>query len=758
MKYERMKHRGTRIALYALLALAVNTRMAAVGADTKIADRTLVVWCAPTDLQQRGAGVLGLEDLREFDGIVLGEVRSGVWMAGSHLHQRTETAQDQWPTEDVAPGVMIQVAVAWQGNHVTLVRNGRAFAGYQRPLREYGDGLRVTMGSRHCHAAGVPPTGHFAGVIEETQLYAEALSAEQIGQLRPGGETPVKPLARWTFEDGTPRDEMGFFGPAVLRNGAVIRDGKLHLDGQDDYLITPAKLPSRAAYPTALEAQLAALENDPEVRAQRAARERLAADPYRPTYHFAPPGGMMNDPNGPCFWQDHYHLFYQWVAPGGGPLLWGHACSKDLVNWQDLPVALRPDTEGNCFSGNTLVEPQRVIALYHGTGSGNAIATARDPMLLNWEKHPANPVIPVVHTAPDGSPYRIYDPCLWKDERGYWSLSGTYKDGSLVTDCRLAEHLFFSKDLVQWEYRGVFVEDGFFTDRGEDGAVPYLLPLGTKHLLLFASHRRGAQYYLGDYDRARDRFQIHRHGRFNYGPIGVGSLHAPAAFLDAQGRCIAFFNVKEGKPSPDWSDVLTLPRVLSLEADGTLGIRPATEVEALRSEPRSAAARELPANTEVVLDTPGGKAIEIEAEFDPGAAREICLSVLRSPDGAERTDIRVFFQTEQNWFGQFGRQRPCVLAVDTSRASLREDVQARPPETGPLLLPEGEPLRLRVFVDHSLVEVFANGRQCLTLRTYPSRADSDTLALHAQGAAAKLKSFRVWDLQLSPKPSKGSQP
>jgi len=122
--------------------------------------------------------------------------------------------------------------------------------------------------------------------------------------------------------------------------------------------------------------------------------------------------------------------------------------------------------------------------------------------------------------------------------------------------------------------------------------------------------------------------------------------------------------------------------------------------------------------------------------------------VLRSPDGAERTDIHVFFQTEHNWFGQFGKQRPCVLAVDTTRASLRSDVQARPPESGPFLLPEGEPLRLRVFVDRSIIEVFANDRQCLTLRTYPSRADSDTLAIRSQGAAARVQSFRVWDLYL----------
>ena len=219
------------IVSLALLAPAVIVCAEAGAPDWKLTDKTLVVWCAPSNLDQRGSGVLGVEDRSEFDSIVLGEVRPGVWMAGSHIFKRTETAQDKWPVEDAAPGTMVQVAIAWRGDHVTLYHNGRAFAEYDRPHRDYGDGLRVTMGVRHCHAAGVQPTGRFAGVIEEAQLYAQALSAEQVAGLRPGGETPVKPLARWTFAVGTARDEMGFFEPAELHSGASIRDGKLYLDG-----------------------------------------------------------------------------------------------------------------------------------------------------------------------------------------------------------------------------------------------------------------------------------------------------------------------------------------------------------------------------------------------------------------------------------------------------------------------------------------------------------------------------------------------
>ena len=69
-------------------------------------------------------------------------------------------------------------------------------------------------------------------------------------------------------------------------------------------------------------------------------------------------------------------------------LSWGHAVSEDLVRWKDLPIALYPDQEHDCFSGQTLVEDDRVIAIYHGTRAGNAVATASDPLLVDWRKHP----------------------------------------------------------------------------------------------------------------------------------------------------------------------------------------------------------------------------------------------------------------------------------------------------------------------------------------------------------------------------------
>ena len=80
-----------------------------------------------------------------------------------------------------------------------------------------------------------------------------------------------------------------------------------------------------------------------------------------------------------------------------------------------------------------------------------------------------------------------------------------------------ANFLFRSTDLEHWEYLHPFVEDDFYTLVGDDGSVPYFWPIGDRHILLFASHMTGAQYLLGSYDTARDKFVATHGGRFNFG-------------------------------------------------------------------------------------------------------------------------------------------------------------------------------------------------------------------------------------------------
>lgn len=496
---------------------------------------------------------------------------------------------------------------------------------------------------------------------------------------------------------------------------------------------------------TALDDRLQNLgspELDDQVARWRASRVRLSSDKHRPTYHFSPPENFMNDPNGLCQWNGLYHLFYQFRADGVDRVHWGHAVSEDLVRWKDLPIALYPDQENDCFSGQTLVEDTRVIATYHGTQAGNAIATATDDLLIDWQKHPDNPVIPIVpldeHT---GSPYRVFDPCIWKEDDGYYALSGVFKNGERSIDAEGVDHLFHSTDLSNWDYVGELISSNYASEPGEDYAVPNFWPIGNgKHMLLFFSHKRGGQYFVGDYDQSTHKFTPDYHGRLNNGPLAIGSLHAPSATIDDSGRYLAIFNVKESREPKGWSDIMTLPTHLSLRDDNSLSIEPVAELESLRGMHSLADDVEVGSGDEVVLDSISGNAIEIAVTIDPGSTHEVGLNVLRSPDAQETTRISFFPQGHERWGSP-------MLQIDGVNASNREDLIARPAELGPLDIHGGDSVELRVFIDRSIVEVFANGRQCLTLRAYPDRDDSTGVSLFARGGTAKFSGIESWQME-----------
>lgn len=465
-------------------------------------------------------------------------------------------------------------------------------------------------------------------------------------------------------------------------------------------------------------------------------RRAFSDDPYRPVYHFVPPGGLLHDPNGALYWNGRYHLFYQFWPPDvpadrewSEAMHWGHAVSDDLVHWQDLPVALSPEDgpEDGCYSGQALVEDDRAVLMYFGTGAGNCIATAEGPFMTDVEPSGENPVIPLAEEAP----YEVFDPCLWRVDDTYYSLSGW------KADRRTTEFLFESSDLREWEYRGPLVQDGFHTEPDEDGAVPNFFALEDRHVLLFFSHGRGPQYYVGDYDSDAGTFHIETHGRLNHGPRVHSNLHAPSV-ASVGDRRVAFFNVIEGRdawrerPGDGWAGVVSLPRDLSL-VDGGLRFTPVEEVTTLRERHHRVTDRPLPSNQVVAPPGVGGRSIELRAAVDVGEADQVDLSVLRSPDGDQATTVSY-------WHGSGS------LGIDTSRSSERDDVRARPPEVGAFTLDPGEHLELRVFVDRSIVEVFANGRQTLTTRVYPDRPDSTGVALTARRGDAHLSELDVWEM------------
>ncbi|MFW6270250.1 MAG: glycoside hydrolase family 32 protein [Bacillota bacterium] len=503
-----------------------------------------------------------------------------------------------------------------------------------------------------------------------------------------------------------------------------------------------------------LEKQKKQLQNNPLIKRFKESRKKMADDPYRPHYHFVSPESTLNDPNGLCYWKEKWHLFYQGYPPEDPRQHWGHAISDDLIHWRDLPYAIYPEPEECCFSGTTYVEKDRVIAMYHGTKGGNMVAVSDDPLLLNWKKLTGKPVIPFPEDS-SSVPYNIFDPCIWKKDGIYYSLSaGTLPHEPSGRRTR-ADFLFKSKDLKKWEYIHPFVEGDRFTLNGDDGACPYFWPIGDRYILLFFSHMSGGQALLGNYDKKRNKFIVTEHFNFNFGPATPGGIHAPSATPDGKNGINVIFNMNPAKPTKGWDQIMSLPRNLTLIDKHELGMKPAGDYKSLRYNHIKIKRQELPANQEILLDNVSGKSLEIKADINTQDAPMVELNVLRSPDREEYTRIAFYrergyrdWEKFENWNKQIRSHAfDSLITVDNSYSSILSDVKSRAPETAPVFLNPDESLQLHVFIDRSVVEVFVNGKQCVAVRVYPGREDSNGVSLYSRGKRAILKSLDAWEMK-----------
>ena len=360
---------------------------------------------------------------------------------------------------------------------------------------------------------------------------------------------------------------------------------------------------------------------------------------------------------------------------------------------------------------------------------------------------PGNPVIPQPEEgSADFGRYTIHDPCGWL-EGGLYYAAVNKRDPQGQGD---AAYLFRSPDLRTWEFAGLFYRSRReWTEGGEDCAVPDFFPLGDRHLLLFCSHLQGTQYYIG---RIREeRFFPDIHGRMSW---EGGHLGGPRTLLDEKCRRVFFDWIRElrgveRERASGWSGVMAAPRLLSLDSDGHLQIEPVPELEVLRLDQVRHESIDVPADSEVKVEGVGGDCLELAVEIDPLEAREVGLKVRRSPGGEEETAV--------SWDAE-----AAVLRVDVSRSSLDQEIRYtryRNPQPhlaeseqyvtaqeGPFELQPGELLTLRIFLDRSILEVFANRRQCVTQRIYPTRPDSTGVSLFARGGEARVRSLQAWPL------------
>ncbi len=678
---------------------------------TMIADKTLVAWLAPANLTQRGGSVLTIEKSRGvFDAIVFGEIATSKWMAGSNGFARTKKEQESSPAETADSETLVQIAIVYKDNQITIYRNGNHYADYTaRGSEQFGGDSIVLLGLRHVDA--MPENRFFAGSIDDARVYNVALDAEQIASLEPNCPSEPEPLAWWDFEDGRAADRMGSLPTSTLFGDARILDGRLQLDKSGAYMMASKAAPE------------ASIDFSDANSMARALREKLLSDPYRPGYHFVVPEGrcMPFDPNGAIYWKGRYHLFYIFQDQRGHN--WGHVSSTDLFHWRHHPTGL----VSGMFSGNCFVnKDDRPTMCYHQVGQGNAMAVALDDELNEWEKLESNPITP--QTEPGDAhhgKYRSWDPYGWLEGDTYYAIFGG-KRPAIAKSESLAGEWKYVGDLLANSVGDVAID--------EDVSCADLFKLGDKHMLLCISHRLGCRYYLGDW---RDE-QFHPTLHENMSWVD-NSFFAPESLLDDKGRRIMWawiFDSPEFKTRMDygWSGTMSLPRVLSLGADEVLQLNPPEEIERLRYNGKKKTNLTIEADSEMAVDDIGGNCIELAVEMNARDATQFGVKVCCSPDGEEQT--LVFYDAIEK-----------KLKVDTNKSSLTEGPKSV--EAGPFELQPDEPLELRVFVDKSVVEVFANGRQAVMRRIYPSREDSIGVTLFANGGPANVATLEAWDMMPS---------
>lgn len=742
------------ILAFGSLLLAGVTSMGMAG---QILDKTLVVWASPANLDQRAGSALTLDDGQShFDGVVFGELSPKKWMAGSDTFSRTQRDQSASPNEANQGKSFVQIAIVYHGREVAIYRNGKDYARYTIPNmpNPFGNRATVLFGRRHLDAHD--PENSFVGRIKDARIYDRALSRDTIAAMKPGQMAEAeKPWAWWSFGDQGLREKTGRFTEIQLVGDVRLEDGCLVLGGKGASVISTA-VGDGPATPLPKEWTFDSPVPEEAVRSARLLRERLLADPYRPGYHFCVPEdmGIPGDPNGAFYYKGRYHLMYLYSRAGSG-FCWGHVSSADLVHWRHHPDAIGPGHgDEGCFSGGAFVDSDGTAYLSYWMlwgAKGIGIAKSTGPDFDHWTKLDVNPVIRSTEfgvteiMGPDGKPEYLgsADPSnIWKHDGRYYMLTGNLLVLNKVgrsTDSPVDEqgdrvYLFESTDLAHWSYRHVFYRrNPAWTNKSEDDMCPSFLPLPSspdggppseKHLLLFISHNKGCQYYVGSY--RNDHFYPDKHGRMTWVD---NTYFAPEALIDGKGRQVMWAWLTDnpgGEKDRGWSGVYGLPRTLWLGDDGTLCMRPVKEIESLRGEMRTWDPGRMPPR----LEGFAGDSFELDASIDCGSAAQIGFGVRSSRDGEEGTRLYYDAAAKELVFDSTHSGRDGRMVV----------------ERAPLELKPGETLNLRIFVDKSVVEVYANDRQAICRRVYPTKADSLGVEFFQTGRKGSVRSIKAWTM------------
>lgn len=486
--------------------------------------------------------------------------------------------------------------------------------------------------------------------------------------------------------------------------------------------------------------------------------EEAYQEKYRPQFHYTPQAHWLNDPNGMVYYNGEYHLFFQYYPNDvvWGPMHWGHAISRDLVHWEHMPIALYPDDLGYIFSGSAVIDenntsgfgsdgdkPMVVIFTYHdpvreangeNTFQTQAIAYSLDAG-RSFVKYESNPVLPNPGIADFHDPKVFYHT---QTER--WIMILAAHDRVM---------LYSSANLKDWTFESEFGME--VSVAGDVWECPDLFTLvveetGVQKWVMLVSVNPGGpngssatQYFIGEFDGYRfvnegSALQWLDLGRDNY--AGVTWSNIPSE--DGRRLFIGWMSnwlYADRVPTETWRGGMTIPRELSLVADGSgylLVSKPAAEQQTLRGE---------------IQESEDVSSISGEQEIPIGDINlNQCELIIVLRIGSSAVDFEIILENELNErlvigysvnSGQFFSDRSMARVNDFAEEF-----------TGTAVAPYsiGDKVRLHLFVDAASVELFVDGgRLVITELVFPTNNFS-RLKLFSTGGDIQLTSTELYGL------------
>lgn len=341
--------------------------------------------------------------------------------------------------------------------------------------------------------------------------------------------------------------------------------------------------------------------HDPKVLEHLTVSDKEIRDPkaydttYRPRFHFSPRLGWMNDINGSYYQDGLYHIFYQFnpVTTSRGPgfdMHWGHSVSKDLIHWEEWPVAIFPNATGQCFSGTTVMQQHPIPGLNENVKLPAPVMffAATEPFSQHiattpdgghtWKRFAGNPVVPNIG---DGD----------RDPKVIWHEASQHYIMVLYVGSPDTYRILRSKDLIHWEQTDSL--PNWFE-------CPEFIPVksavtGEDLMLLYGGHHTSKD----DPDPV-DSNSCYQLGRFDgkkFTPITkVHKAHLGPNFYAA----LIFMNEPKGRPimmgwaqgtrfpGENFNQCASVPLQMQLKAingEDKLCFEPTEELNALRGQP-----------------------------------------------------------------------------------------------------------------------------------------------------------------------------